>query len=120
MPNIKKIFILDTNVILHDSSCIHCFDEHDIIIPIPVREELDQFKKGNQIINDHARQFVRELDKISAGKLFNGGIELGEGKGKIALRLDVNIHQDLGRIFSNVEKKDHRIIKKAIHFKYFS
>ena len=46
MPEDKKIFILDTNVILHDSTCIHNFDEHDIIIPITVLEELDQFKKG--------------------------------------------------------------------------
>jgi PhoH-like ATPase len=89
MPNIKKIFILDTNVILHDSSCINCFDEHDIIIPIPVLEELDQFKKGSQIINDHARQFVRQLDELSTDKLFNGGIPLGEGT-KIVFTGDIN------------------------------
>jgi len=111
--HIKKIFILDTNVILHDSSCIHCFDEHDIIIPIPVLEELDQFKKGSQIINDNARQFVRDLDKISADKLFNGGITLGDGKGKIALRLDMDLHPDLIRTFADREKKDHRIINIA-------
>jgi PhoH-like ATPase len=113
MAHIKKIFILDTNVILHDSSCIHCFDEHDIIIPIPVLEELDQFKKGSQIINDNARQFVRDLDKISTDKLFNGGITLGDGKGKIALRLDMDLHPDLIRTFANREKKDHRIINIA-------
>ena len=113
MPKRKKIFILDTNVILHDSSCIYCFDEHDIIIPIPVLEELDQFKKGSQIINDHARQFVRELDKLSTDKLFNGGIKLGEGKGKIALRLDTELHPDLRRTFASREKKDHRIINIA-------
>ena len=113
MAHIKKIFILDTNVILHDSSCIHCFDEHDIIIPIPVLEELDQFKKGSQTINDNARQFVRDLDKISTDKLFNGGITLGDGKGKIALRLDMDLHPDLIRTFANREKKDHRIINIA-------
>ncbi len=115
MQNTKKIFILDTNVILHDSSCIHCFAEHDIIIPIPVLEELDQFKKGSQIINDNARQFVRELDKLSADKLFNGGIVLGDGKGKIALRLDVDVHPDLRKTFSKTDKKDHRIINIAYH-----
>jgi PhoH-like ATPase len=83
MPDDNKIFILDTNVILHDSTCIHHFDEHDIIIPITVLEELDQFKKGTQTVNFHAREFVRELDKLSADKLFNGGLPLGEGKGKI-------------------------------------
>ncbi len=115
MPNSKKVFILDTNVILHDSSCIHCFAEHDIIIPIPVLEELDQFKKGSQIINDNARQFVRELDKLSSDKLFNGGIALGDGKGKIALRLDVEVHPDLRKTFSKADKKDHRIINIAYH-----
>jgi len=46
MPKKKKIFVLDTNVILHDSSCIYQFQEHDIVIPITVLEELDHFKKG--------------------------------------------------------------------------
>ena len=50
----SKIFVLDTNVILHDSSCIYNFQEHDIVIPITVLEELDNFKKGQQIINFHA------------------------------------------------------------------
>lgn len=81
----KKIFILDTNVILHDSSCIYNFEEHDIILPIPVLEELDQFKKGSQTINHHAREFVRELDRLSAGKLFNGSMALGEGKGTLSI-----------------------------------
>ena len=56
-----KTFILDTNVILHDSDCINNFQEHDIVIPITVLEELDQFKKGNQSLNFHAREFVRAL-----------------------------------------------------------
>jgi PhoH-like ATPase len=40
-----KVFILDTNVILHDSSCIHQFKENDIVIPLTVIEELDHFKR---------------------------------------------------------------------------
>jgi PhoH-like ATPase len=47
----SKTFILDTNVILHDSICINHFQEHDIVRPIIVREELDQFIKGNQTLN---------------------------------------------------------------------
>ena len=46
MTQTKKTFVLDTNVILHDSTCIYQFDEHDIVIPITVIEELDRFKKG--------------------------------------------------------------------------
>ena len=58
----NKIFVLDTNVILHDSSCIHQFAEHDLVIPITVLEELDNFKKGNDILNFHAREFARSLE----------------------------------------------------------
>src|SRR5438445_6944091 len=54
-----KIFVLDTNVILHDSGCIHNFAEHDIAIPITVLEELDKFKRGNEDINFQAREFLR-------------------------------------------------------------
>jgi PhoH-like ATPase len=115
MPTQKKIFILDTNVILHDSSCIHHFDEHDIIIPITVLEELDQFKKGSQIINFHARQFVRELDNLSSDKLFNGGLSLGDGKGCISVRLERDQHPDLLNNFPNVDKADHRILNIAYH-----
>ncbi len=50
----KKIFILDTNVILHDSTCINQFGECDIVIPISVIEALDRFKKGYAILNYHA------------------------------------------------------------------
>jgi PhoH-like ATPase len=115
MPTRKKIFILDTNVILHDSSCIHHFDEHDIIIPISVLEELDQFKKGSQIINYHAREFVRELDVLSTDKLFNGGLPMGEGKGNISIRLEMKPHPDLLETFPNSDKVDHRILNIAYH-----
>ena len=47
---VKKTFVLDTNVLLHDYKCIHNFEEHDIVIPITVLEELDRFKKGNFLL----------------------------------------------------------------------
>ena len=47
-----KLFVLDTNVILHDSGCIRNFAEHDVAVPITVLEELDQFKRGNEDIQD--------------------------------------------------------------------
>ena len=54
-----KLFVLDTNVILHDSGCIRNFDEHDVAVPITVLEELDQFKRGNEDIHFQAREFLR-------------------------------------------------------------
>jgi len=115
MPQTKKIFILDTNVILHDSSCINHFQEHDIIIPITVLEELDSFKKGSQTINFHAREFVRSLDGLCSEKMLNGGMKLGEGKGKLSIRLERDMHEDLKAIFFDFQKKDHQILNIGYH-----
>ena len=85
MSKNKKIFVIDTNVVLHDYSSIYNFQEHDVVIPIVVLEELDRMKKGNDIINFNAREFTRELDKLSGDKLFNGGISLGIGRVKLSI-----------------------------------
>lgn len=115
MTQKQKIFILDTNVILHDSSCINHFQEHDILLPITVLEELDGFKKGSQTINYHAREFVRSLDGLCSEKMLNGGMLLGEGKGRLSIRLERNIHDDLKPIFFDFEKKDHQIVNIGYH-----
>lgn len=111
----KKIFIIDTNVILHDSSCLYHFEEHDVIVPITVLEELDGFKKGHQIINYHARQFVRSLDALSSDKLFNGGMQIGPENGKVLIRLEKEMHKDIISSFPNKEKNDHRILNIGYH-----
>jgi PhoH-like ATPase len=110
-----KTFILDTNVILHDSACINNFQEHDIVIPITVLEELDQFKKGNQTINYHAREFVRALDGLSAGKLLNGGVRIGPDKGRVSIKLEQALHEDLRLHFPNAAKPDHQILNIGYH-----
>lgn len=111
----KKTFILDTNVILHDSSCIYHFEEHDIVIPITVLEELDQFKKGNQIINYHAREFTRALDSLSGKKLFNGGVSIGPDKGRISVKLELPLHEKLRDHFPATAKPDHQILNIACY-----
>ena len=108
----KKIFVLDTNVILHDSSCIYHFEEHDVTVPIIVLEELDQFKKGSETLNYHAREFVRALDTLSGDKLLNGGVRIGRGLGKINVRLEGSFHADLRDSFSR-DKPDHHILNTA-------
>ncbi|MBT8042540.1 MAG: PhoH family protein [Pontiella sp.] len=105
----KKIFVLDTNVILHDSSCINQFGEHDIIIPITVLEELDNFKKGNDSLNFHAREFARTVDSLSGDKLFNGGVSIGTGRGKISIKLDREFDESIAANFSS-KKPDHHIL----------
>ncbi|MCP3954021.1 MAG: ribonuclease, partial [Desulfobacterales bacterium] len=107
-----KLFVLDTNVILHDSACLYQFEENDVVIPITVLEELDQFKKGKGILNFHAREFARSLDTISGDKIFNGGVAIGPGKGKLVVRLENGFHEKLKINFS-VARPDHHILNAA-------
>lgn len=96
----SKIFILDTNVILHDHTCIYQFEDNDIVIPITVLEELDKFKRGNDLINFQAREFVRLLDEIVGDELFNGGKVLGPQMGKLRI--------ETGKPFSDALKDSFR------------
>ncbi|MCF7885231.1 MAG: PhoH family protein [Candidatus Marinimicrobia bacterium] len=112
MSENKKIFVLDTNVILHDSSCIRQFQENDVLIPITVLEELDQFKTGNRTINYHARNFLRILDDLSAHKLFNGGVKIGPDMGNISVKIEEELVPDIKKNFS-ADKPDHHILNIA-------
>lgn len=107
-----KLFVLDTNVILHDSSCIYRFEEHDVVVPIAVVEELDQFKKGSNSVNFHAREFVRSMDALSGDRIFNGGLEIAPGLGRISIKLDRAFHEDLVQAFP-AGKPDHRVLNLA-------
>jgi PhoH-like ATPase len=64
----KKIFVLDTNVLMHDPSCLFRFEEHDIYIPMVVLEELDAAKKGTSEVSRNVRQVTRFLDEIMHGQ----------------------------------------------------
>ena len=108
----RKIFVLDTNVILHDSASLHHFDDNDVIIPITVLEELDNFKRGNEIINYHAREFVRQLDKLCGSAVFGSGVGLGPGRGRVFIRLDEPLAPEIRASFS-AAKADHHILNLA-------
>ncbi|MBN1895430.1 PhoH family protein [bacterium] len=108
----KKLFILDTNVILHDSTSWDQFEEHDVVVPITVLEELDQFKKGHETLNYNAREFLRKLDELSGDKLFDGGIPIGPDRGRIMVKLEKEIHPDLAGHF-DPRKADHQILNIA-------
>lgn len=112
MQKNKKTFVLDTNVLLHDYKCIYNFQENDIVLPIVVLEELDKFKKGNDQINFHARELARELDKLAGDKLFNGGISLGKGLGKLRVETGKPFSKEMLESFSE-DTPDHRILSIA-------
>lgn len=105
----KKTFVLDTNVILHDYRAIYNFANNDIVIPIVVLEELDKFKKGNDLINFHAREFARELDKISDKDFFDKGAALGKSRGHLFIQPGVKFSEKMKNSFSD-DTPDHRIL----------
>ncbi len=108
----KKLFILDTNVLLHDYKCIYNFEENDIIIPIVVLEELDKFKRGNDLINFHAREFTRELDKLSGDLLLTANIPLGENLGNMHIETGKDFSEKVNQSFPE-RTPDHRILAIA-------
>ena len=108
----SKIFVLDTNVILHDYTCIYQFQDNDVILPITVLEELDKFKRGNDLINFQAREFTRLLDEIVGDELFNGGKTLGQGKGKLRIETGKPFSDELKASFKE-DIPDHRILSIA-------
>lgn len=108
----KSTFVLDTNVVLHDHQCLDHFQEHDVVVPITVLEELDSFKKGNDSINFSARSFIRQLDSLAEEGLPPEGIPLGAGRGKLIVRHAQNGIQALDGIFTE-DTPDHRILAVA-------
>lgn len=106
----KKIFVLDTNVILHDSGCLRKFQEHDVVIPITVVEELDKFKKGNEVLNFHAREFVRQVESLPrTGELFGEGVQIEKNLGNLIIMIDNQLDSDFKNIL-NDDKNDNYIL----------
>jgi PhoH-like ATPase len=110
----KKIFVLDTSVIIYEHNSILNFDEHDVGIPITVLEELDNFKKGNDTKNFEAREFIRLLDKLAKGQMLHQWNPInGKKKGSFKVLMDTHSTVDANKIF-NESKADHRILNAAL------
>jgi len=113
--NQKKIFVLDTSVILYDHNAFQNFQEHDVAIPIQVLEELDNKKNGNDTRNFEARSFIRLMDDLSKNNLVNEWIPLnGKSKGSFKVAMDIkNIATDAVEVFGS-DKTDHHILNAAL------
>lgn len=109
---VRRLFVLDTNVILHDAQCIFKFQEHDIALPITVLEELDRFKKGDGDIHYQARHFLRCLDDLAGDIMSESGAALGDGLGviRVLMSLPFRRAQDVLR----TDSADHRILSTAL------
>jgi PhoH-like ATPase len=80
----KKIYVLDTNVLLHDATAMFSFQENEIVIPLVVIEELDSQKRRQDEVGRHARLVAQSLDELRArGKLHEGVTLDGGGRLRI-------------------------------------
>ena len=110
-PSGKKVFVLDTNVLLHDPNSILHFQEHDVVLPIVVIEEVDHFKKDQTEVGRNARAVSRLLDRLRALGSLSRGVPL-EGGG--SLKVDVAAHSlDVGILSADKHKADNQILACA-------
>jgi PhoH-like ATPase len=112
----KKLFVLDTNVLLHDPRAINAFQDNDVVIPIVVIEELDKFKKGVDEIGRNARQVSRILDEYRQKGNLSQGVRLDCGG---ELRVELN-HQSPQHLPNELiaTKADNRILATALNLKH--
>ena len=103
---VRKHFVLDTNVLLHNPQSIFKFEEHQVVIPLTVLEELDTFKKNNDEKGRNARQVIRSLDRLrGVGHLFEGVVWNEQGGSIRVMRFKPSANYDL-----DLSITDNRII----------
>jgi PhoH-like ATPase len=111
----QKIFVLDTSVIIYDHTAIKNFQEHDVVIPITVLEELDNFKKGNDTKNFSAREFTRYVDIMSGNNSLQDWTPInGKSHGRFKIEMHTSAKLDAEKIFGE-KKADHKILNSAIY-----
>ncbi len=112
----EKIYVLDTNVVLHDPRAVFKFEENLVVIPIYVLEEVDQFKKELSERGRNARQFARTLDTLreQGGNSLAAGVDLEDGG-----HLRVVVRGDL-KEWRTVDKHamDHAIVSTALELRH--
>lgn len=117
MPKKKKIFVLDTSVLLHDHQSISTFGLNDVAIPITVLEELDNFKIGHDTKNFSAREVIRFIDKLSGENGLQEWIPLGKNHGNFKVVLETNPSGLNAESVYARGKNDHKIINAALVLK---
>ena len=84
MTRSKRIYVLDTNVLMHDPTALFKFEEHDVFMPMMVLEELDNGKKGTSEASRNARQvsrFLNEMIEAARQQPIDAGVPLGQPQG---------------------------------------
>lgn len=107
----KKTFVLDTNVLLHNSNCIESFADNTVVIPMAVIEELDKFKSNNDELGRNARQVIRRLDRLRKRGRLGEGVPMDNG-GLLKIVTDKMLPQDSDL---ELDIPDNKIIRVAYH-----
>src|SRR6516225_3823990 len=93
----KRIYVLDTNVLMHDPTALFRFEEHDVFLPMTVLEELDAAKKGTSEVSRNVRQVSRFIDELidhGNGKPIDQGLEL-----RLPKTLQLERSNQVGRLY---------------------
>ena len=111
LPKKRKIYVLDTNVLLHDPTALFKFEDNEVVIPLVVIEEVDTFKRDQNERGRNARQFSRYLDQLRAFNNLQQGVELEDGG---LLRVDMTSHNLVEFHSINGQKADNQILSVAL------
>src|SRR5689334_20479846 len=106
----KKIFVLDTNVLLHDPRAIFAFGDNEVVLPIYVIEEIDTFKKDLSELGRNARHVTRHLDELRSDGKLTEGVPFGDGG---LLRVAITARK-LPPEYGDDQKIDNKILATAL------
>lgn len=111
----KKIFVLDTNVLLHDPNAIFAFEEHEVVIPAVVLEEIDSKKRNADELGRNARSVSRLLDGLREKGQLHDGVPLDHG-GRLKVELNHRSFVKVQEMFCEASN-DNRILAVALNYK---
>ena len=109
----SKIFVIDTNVLLHDPNSLFAFEDNELVIPLVVLDELDKKKNGPDETARHARMVIRSLDKMRVQGNIHKGVTNDRGG---VIRVELN-HKDKCPTDLDPQRPDNRIISVALGIK---
>lgn len=110
MSELKKHFVLDTNILLHSPQALRAFQDNHVVIPIDVIEELDRFKGRSGELGANARETIRQLDNLRTEGQLTKGVSLNDEGGTLRIDLKSMCLLDHGL---SADIPDHRIISVA-------
>src|SRR5438876_7455039 len=109
---VKKSYILDTNVLLHDPNSLLSFEENNVLLPIEVIEEIDRFKRESTELGQNARSVSRTLDGLRGAGRLSEGVSLPTG-GRLRIVFQKNGLAKNGHAVFTTDSVDNRILSLA-------